>query len=140
MSAPGGRILVPIDDSPHARHALAHALTVAREIHIVNVQPKADAPALLLHMTQDQIDAAQRQHGEEALAAACKRLDETGRTYRRHVLIGDPASEIARVAREEKVDGIVMGTRGMSAIGNLLLGSTATRVVHLADVPVTLVK
>jgi nucleotide-binding universal stress UspA family protein len=33
-----------------------------------------------------------------------------------------------------------MGTRGMSAIGNLFLGSVTTKVVHLANVPVTLVK
>ena len=33
-----------------------------------------------------------------------------------------------------------MGTRGMSAISNLLMGSIATRVLNLADVPVTLVK
>ena len=33
-----------------------------------------------------------------------------------------------------------MGTRGMRALGNLALGSTATKVIHLAEVPVTLVK
>ncbi len=40
----------------------------------------------------------------------------------------------------EGVDVIVMGTRGMGALANLALGSTATKVVHLAEVPVTLVK
>jgi nucleotide-binding universal stress UspA family protein len=35
---------------------------------------------------------------------------------------------------------IAMGTRGMGTIGNLLMGSVATKVVHLASVPVTLVK
>lgn len=44
------------------------------------------------------------------------------------------------MAKSEGVDVIVMGTRGMGALGNLALGSTATKVVHLADVPVTLVK
>ncbi|MFN5167526.1 MAG: universal stress protein [Pseudomonadota bacterium] len=39
-----------------------------------------------------------------------------------------------------QVDGIVMGSRGMGALGNLAFGSVATKVVHLADVPVTLVK
>jgi nucleotide-binding universal stress UspA family protein len=33
-----------------------------------------------------------------------------------------------------------MGTRGMGAIGNLVLGSVATKVIHLTEVPVTLVK
>jgi nucleotide-binding universal stress UspA family protein len=34
----------------------------------------------------------------------------------------------------------VMGTRGMSAIGNLVAGSVATKVIHLTKLPVTLVK
>jgi nucleotide-binding universal stress UspA family protein len=33
-----------------------------------------------------------------------------------------------------------MGTRGMGAVPNLLLGSVASKVVHLVDIPVTLIK
>jgi nucleotide-binding universal stress UspA family protein len=47
---------------------------------------------------------------------------------------------IARFARERGCDQILMGTRGLGAIGSLLLGSVATKVIHLADVPVLLVK
>jgi len=133
-------VLVPIDGSEPAMRALRHAMKVADEIHIVNVQPKADTPTLLLHMTQDDIDEAQREHGRSMLADAGKLLDDAGRKYRTHVLIGEPAATIDRIARSERVDAIVMGTRGMGALGNLALGSTATKVVHLAEVPVTLVK
>jgi nucleotide-binding universal stress UspA family protein len=79
-------------------------------------------------------------HGRSILTDACKLLDDAGRNYRPHVLIGEPALKIDRVARSERVDAIIMGTRGMGALGNLALGSTATKVVHLAEVPVTLVK
>lgn len=133
-------VLVPIDGSEPAMHALRHAMKVADEIHIINVQSKADTPTLLLHMTQDEIDKAQQEHGRSMLADACKLLDDAGRNYRTHVLIGEPAVKIDRVARSERVDAIIMGTRGMGALGNLALGSTATKVVHLAEVPVTLVK
>ncbi len=51
---------------------------------------------------------------------------------------GPAREEIVRLAGEHAVDGIVMGTRGMNALGGLLLGSVAQRVVHLATVPVTL--
>jgi nucleotide-binding universal stress UspA family protein len=47
---------------------------------------------------------------------------------------------IAEVGRQENCDAIVMGTRGMGAVSGLVLGSVATKVIHLADVPVTLVK
>jgi nucleotide-binding universal stress UspA family protein len=54
--------------------------------------------------------------------------------------IGSPAETIDRVAREVGAHQIVMGTRGLGSLGNLFLGSIATKVVRLAQVPVTLVK
>lgn len=134
------KVLVPIDGSPAALRALRHAMNVATEIHILNVQPRAEVPALLLHMTQSEIDNAQREHGKSTLVDARKVLDAARRAYRAHVVLGDPAAEIVRMADSEHVDLIVMGTRGMSAIGNLALGSIATKVVHLSKVPVTLVR
>jgi nucleotide-binding universal stress UspA family protein len=60
--------------------------------------------------------------------------------YEKEILIGNIAEVIARRADELGCDGIVMGTRGMTAIGGLVMGSVATKVVHAANVPVTLVK
>jgi nucleotide-binding universal stress UspA family protein len=44
------------------------------------------------------------------------------------------------VAREKSIDHIVMGARGLGSIQGLLLGSVATKVIHLAEVPITLIK
>jgi nucleotide-binding universal stress UspA family protein len=52
---------------------------------------------------------------------------------------GDPATEIARVAIDEQADMVVMGSRGMSALQGLVLGSVTTRVLHLSDKPVLVV-
>ena len=132
--------LVPIDDSDAAMRALQYGIGVYDGIQIINVQPKADVPVVLLPITQEELDKMQLNHGQLQLAPARKLLVDSGRPYREHVLIGDPAAEIVRVAKAEGVDAIVMGTRGMRALGNLALGSTATKVIHLAEVPVTLVK
>lgn len=134
------KVLVPIDGSETAMHALRHAMKDADELHVITVQIKPNVPVLLLHMTQEDIDKVQLEHGHSILADARKLLEEAGRPYRTHVLLGEPAAHIARVAKSEGVDLIVMGTRGMGSLGNLVLGSTATKVVHLAEVPVTLVK
>ena len=134
------KVLVPVDGSEVALRALRCAMKVADEIQIVNVQPRADAPALLLHMTQADIDRVQQEHGDSMLMDARKVLDAAGRAYRTHVLGGEPAVTIAELAKSEGVDLIVMGTRGMGALANLAFGSTATKVVHLSGVPVTLVK
>jgi nucleotide-binding universal stress UspA family protein len=133
-------VLVPFDGSPAASRALRHAMTLGASIHLVNVQAKADSPALLLHRTVDEIDHHQREYCAAQLANARKMLDEARVPYTQHVRIGEPAEEIARLCTSESIDQIVMGTRGMGAIGNWVLGSTATKVIHLANVPVTLVK
>jgi nucleotide-binding universal stress UspA family protein len=43
-------------------------------------------------------------------------------------------------ARDKRCELIYIGTRGMSALGKALVGSTATKVLHISDVPVLLVK
>ena len=58
----------------------------------------------------------------------------------RYVRIGHPGDEIAACAAEHGCDAIVMGTRGMGTVAGLLLGSVATRVLRVAQVPVTLVR
>lgn len=52
----------------------------------------------------------------------------------------DPATKIIEVAKAEKADFIVMGHRGLGAFGELLAGSVATKVGHLAPVTVVTVK
>jgi nucleotide-binding universal stress UspA family protein len=53
---------------------------------------------------------------------------------------GAVAATIDRVAREEHVTQIVMGTRGLGGVRGLLLSSVTTQLLHLVDMPVTLVK
>ena len=132
--------LVPIDSSAPALRALRHAMAVCDDIQIINVQARADSPVLLLHRTQDEIDRLQMENGRSQLGEARKVLGDAGRAFKEHVLVGEPAATIVNVARAEGVDIIVMGTRGMGAFGNLVLGSTANKVIHLAELPVTVVK
>lgn len=54
--------------------------------------------------------------------------------------LGKPAPEIVRVATKRGVDQIVMGTHGRGALGGLLIGSVAQRVLHLASVPLLLAR
>lgn len=74
------------------------------------------------------------------MAAARKLLDAAGVKYQHRIGVGDAAETIAAYAKEKGCDQIVMGTRGMGSVSNLLLGSVATQVIHLSPVPVLLVK
>jgi nucleotide-binding universal stress UspA family protein len=56
--------------------------------------------------------------------------------FRHRLVTGDPATEIVRVADEEGVDLIIMGTHGRTGLKRLLMGSVAEAVVRRAKCPV----
>jgi nucleotide-binding universal stress UspA family protein len=78
--------------------------------------------------------------GEQALQAARAVLNAAGASSKTKVAIGEVAPSIAQYAAEQACNEIVMGTRGMGSVAGMVLGSVATKVIHLVDVPVTLVK
>jgi nucleotide-binding universal stress UspA family protein len=67
-------------------------------------------------------------------------LDRHPVTYHADWLVGHPAEEIVKAAKRDKAHLIVMGTHGHGALGRMLMGSVAQRVVSDSDVPVLLVK
>ena len=56
------------------------------------------------------------------------------------IVDGDPAEEIVVLAKDEKIDLIIMGTHGKGAINKFFFGSVAQKVVRDATVPVLTVK
>lgn len=81
-----------------------------------------------------------REEGEQALAKAQKLLDKAGIPWDSAILVGQIADTILKHAGNERCELICMGTRGLGGVGNLLMGSVATKVLHSATVPVLLVK
>lgn len=140
------KLLVPFDGSGSALHALQHAISLAREngpieIHVVTAHAEPESYGeIAVYVSGEKMADLQRRNSEACLEVAERLLEEAAVPYQKEVLIGDLAQVIARRADELGCDGIVMGTRGMAALGGLLMGSVATKVVHAANVPVTLVK
>jgi nucleotide-binding universal stress UspA family protein len=138
------RILVPIDGSAAALRALKHALALAQrgtELQLVNVQPPMPLYGMVrAYMHERQYREACALLAQKALGPAVRLAKGARVAHRAHVLYGEPGPALAGAARRLACGAIVMGTRGENAVGNLLLGSVATKVVHLAKVPVTLVK
>lgn len=138
------KVLVPVDGSSASERAVRHVIALAKsgplEVHLISVQDVADAPQLKRFMKDEQIKRAQREHGSEMLKPAKRVLDRAGIAYEEHVLLGDPAEKIAQFAKRRGFDKIVMGTHGRAGLTGLLMGSVATKVLHHATVPVTLVK
>ena len=76
----------------------------------------------------------------EYLAALSEELRAEGYEVKAVLAMGDPATEIIKLARAEAIDLIAMTTHGHRLVGDLLLGSTADKVRHEVDVPVLLLK
>ena len=139
------KVLVPVDGSSNCLRAVRHVIALAgkrdaMEIHLLNVQEAADAWEVRGFMTPEEIRRQQLQHGRRQLKRAEALLGRARVRYVSHVLIGDVAATITRFARRKGCARIIMGTRGMGTVANLLLGSVATKVIHLTRLPVTLVK
>ena len=67
-------------------------------------------------------------------------LASQGFTTRTHLAMGDPATELVKVAEAQHVDLIAMSTHGHRFINDLLRGSTADRVRHSVGVPVLMIR
>ena len=139
------KVLVPVDGSSSSDHAAQYLIRLAKgcgtmDIYLLNVQEPIDAWEVRRFLRDQEIETMQSERGEDALRSARALLDEAGVRYKPHTLVGSVAETIVRFAQEQGCDQIVMGTRGLGAVENLLLGSIATKVIHLTDVSVTLVK
>lgn len=139
--------LVPVDGSESAVRAVSHMIDKLAwfkdgvEIHLLNVQqPMPYGNRVTSVLGQDKVAQYHHEEGLAALQPARAKLDATGIKYVFHIGVGDPAETVVQYAKEKGCDQIVMGTRGLGSAGNLLLGSVATKVIHLAEVPVLLVK
>lgn len=138
-------VLIPIDGSKTATRALKYVISTAQDgcqldIHLVNVQQDVPPIGDLTLVDIELIEKSQRKYSEKVLRNACKLLNKAGLKCHQKILFSPIAKNIINYAAKNGCDSIVMGTRGMGMLGAILLGSTANQVVHLAKIPVTLVK
>lgn len=140
------KILLPVDGSVSALRAVDHAIQSAHawgegtEIHLLNVQPAIVSGDVKMFIRREDIEGYQQEEGLKALASSREKLDAAGVPYVYHIGVGTMAETIAEYTRQLGCDQIIMGSRGLGSVASLVLGSVATKVIHLVDVPVCLVK
>ncbi len=131
-------IIWATDGSRNADCALPYVRFLAqlREVtvivtHVVEKYASNRAAGMSVYADEDQVAAKLEKIDadlcDEGLDARLKLVNHAG---------PQPAHEITKIARDAEADLIVVGTRGHTAIGGLLLGSVATRLLHLAPCPV----
>lgn len=146
-------ILYASDLSPRSptvfRHAVGLAMKFGARLHAITVTlPSSGLPyeEFLSEQTMDEIKLAGHKKAEALLrhrikvfAEANPEYDVDGVLASVRALEGDASRRILDVAKHVLADVIVLGSRGHSTLGELLLGSVASRVTMKADVPVMLV-
>ena len=138
------KILIPCDGSENGLRVVRYAASLAIklldvQLELLNVQEPLPQK---VHAALSEQMIARWQAGESdiILEAARQILDAEEVRYKVRSRVGSPANEIALHVHEARCDAIIMGTRGLSPIVNLVIGSVATKVIYLVEVPVTLIK
>ena len=136
-------IVIAVDGSDNALEAVRYGAKLAAangdiRLHLLNVQPPLPSAASTF-VSQDVVRSFHQEEGEKCLKPARALLDAEKQGYESHIAIGNAAEAIVAYSKEKNCASIVMGTRGLSSLPSLLLGSVAMRVLHLAEVPVTLI-
>ncbi|HYT66542.1 MAG TPA: universal stress protein [Vicinamibacterales bacterium] len=134
-------ILVAIEHSDADRTVIEHVQRLAK---------LTGASLLLVHVADGWVarhfDELALRESEEMkddrayLERIQEELSARGFSTRTHLAMGDPATELVRVAEAHGVDLIAMSTHGHRFLNDLLRGSTADRVRHNVGVPVLMIK
>ena len=143
---PVKRIVAPVDFSACSTFSLRYAANLAAQVNanlvLVHVASSLLTPPEMeyVHLDLKKFRAEVEKHASAKLAAlAQKEVPATVPTTAivRH---GAPWEEITGVAKEQKADLIVIGTRGHTGLKLMVLGSTAEKVVRFAGCPVLVVR
>ena len=135
-------ILIAYDGSEHSRKAAQIAGDLARmqsETDLWLVCVLEPIPSELGHPYVDHIITQRKQMGDELLQKARGLIGENVIIHD-ELLFGSPAESILDMSRNLKIDLIIIGTRGLSGLRGLLLGSQINKVISLSECPVLAIK
>jgi nucleotide-binding universal stress UspA family protein len=140
------KILIAVDGSSSALRAVKYAATLAKQlaekphITLVTVHDDTGLRHLAKHLPKDGLEDYFRDISERDLKAARKLLDKAELPHDMVIKIGNVVEQIMDAANAGKFDMLLLGSKGRSGFGDLVLGSVAQRLCALAKQPVVLVK
>jgi nucleotide-binding universal stress UspA family protein len=138
-------ILVPVDFSAHSAEALEYAIDLAKVfgaaihlLHCYQINVGGVSPYGLV--IPEDFDREVRAAAEQKLSEWGEKARAQGITVEERISPMFPAATLADTAKEISADLIVMGTRGLTGLRHVLLGSVAERTLRVAPCPVLTVK
>ena len=154
------KILVPLDGSEQAHSAFIHAIEIAKKfnsdieiLHVISfteqfvaftpypstgVDSESTVPVKWMEDYLSKVEENSQKMLEEAKKLGL-RLGPDVKILTK-ILRGSPGSTIVSEAEDEKFNLIVLGSRGLGGLQDLLLGSVSNHVVNSAKIPVLVVR
>jgi nucleotide-binding universal stress UspA family protein len=145
------KIVVAIDGSEMGEKALDAAVVIAKEqqaelslLHIGREvlvgQYAVGEMAYIAKQYDIEFNEIIKKEAEALLNQAKEKAEAQGVAAVSHYVTGDPARQIVEFAKENDIDLIVIGSRGLSGLKEIMLGSVSHKVSQLAECPVLIIK
>jgi nucleotide-binding universal stress UspA family protein len=136
------QILNPVDGSNHSIRSTQNAIELATLFHarIILMHCHARFPIVLSEPYFQQAIDGIMEKSEKLIEPFIELLEKAEVPFDVRILEGAPGNKIPEVVKIEKIDLIVMGSRGVTDFAGLLLGSVAHLVLHKSDCPVFITK
>lgn len=138
------KILVAVDGSEMSEKALDAGLHLAKEqkaeVTLAHVERNITIPVGLEGTTVDNIYDSIQKEGEKILNDSKAKAEAEGVQAQTVYLKGDPAIQIVQLAEKENHQLIVIGSRGLGNLKEMMLGSVSHKVSQMSHCPVLIVK
>jgi len=138
------RILVGVDGSDPAQRAARRAFSLASRlgesvtlVHVLPPPPVLSEPSVLINVAE--LERNLYEAGKTVLEKLAAEGRASGVDVSTQLLSGSAAELIAQAAQADDVDMLVVGSRGRTLVGSMLLGGTSHRLAHICKKPVLIV-
>jgi len=135
------KILVALDGSKNSFRGLDEAIMLARDcqsvitgVYVTPLSPPASDEQKVY------IKNYLLKNANKFMKKAKTRSAQNGILFYEKIMYGDIGSKIVKFAHDKNFDLVIMGSRGMSSVKEIFLGSTSNYVLHKSRVPILIVK
>ncbi len=140
------KMLVAIDGSKNSLRALKYAIKLAGKLSepsslvLVNAHDDTALRGASQFVGKDTVKGYLDDLSNSELAEAVALAEKSGVSFETRLVRGQVAQTILKAATDRDCDQIILGSKGRSALRDLLIGSVAQRVIAMSTIPVTIIK
>ncbi len=134
-------IVVGLDGSKTAQAAARWAAEHAKQTggHVIAVHAIARTELWTLSAFQVNVDKLRDELRDLLAGPWVAPMQKLGVSYSTHLVRGDPATELLRVAKRRNATMLVVGTKGHSTLADMVVGGTVHKIINRSPIPVVLV-